>query len=136
MVRGKGFEKLTKEQKIEIRGLEELQRDLEKAAQKLPPGLERVMGKATLVVERRAKKIVVVDTGRLRASIAPEVKRIGGDVRGIVGSNVVYAPYVERGTRRMKARPYLSKAVQEKEKTILKILDKFTGVIVKIIAEE
>lgn len=136
MARGKGFGKLTKEQQFEIRGLEELQRDLEKAAQKLPPGLERVMGKATLVVERRAKKVVAVDTGRLRASIAPEVRRIGGEVRGIVGSNVEYAPYVELGTRYMKARPYLARALEEKKKAILKILGDFVTKIANIVAEE
>jgi HK97 gp10 family phage protein len=51
-----------------------------------------------MVVERDAKINAPVDTGRLRASITPEVRR-GNPIEGIVGSNVDYAPYMELGTR-------------------------------------
>lgn len=66
-----------------------------------------------LRVQRAAKRLCPVDTGRLRASIA---WRMGRDWRGlyaIVGTNVHYAAYVEFGTRRMRARPYLRPALQE-----------------------
>lgn len=58
------------------------------------------MRNATLLVTRDAKRYAPVDTGRLRASITPEV-RISGPmtVQGIVGSNVTYAPFVELGTK-------------------------------------
>lgn len=48
-----------------------------------------------------------VRTGRLRGSIT---HALGEDGKGLycdIGSNVVYAPYVELGTSRMSARPYL-----------------------------
>lgn len=62
------------------------------------PFLE-AMRDATLLVTRDAKKFAPGDTGRLRASIAPEVRTQGREVIGVVGSNVKYAPYVETGTR-------------------------------------
>ena len=49
-----------------------------------------------------AKRFAPVDTGRLRASITPEVKVAqvaGSPVQGIVGSNVEYAPFQEFGTK-------------------------------------
>jgi hypothetical protein len=52
-----------------------------------------------------------VRTGRLRGSIT---WRIGRDFRGLyadIGSAVLYAPYVELGTSRMEARPYLRPAL-------------------------
>jgi len=114
---------------IEVEELEQLQRDMEKAARELPPGLERKMGRATLLVEREAKQRAsgrpgpMVQTGRLRASITPEVKKLHGEVRGIVGSNVVYAPYVEFGTKRAQAYPYLRPALEAKEEAVVKELE-------------
>jgi len=67
--------------------------------------------KTAFKVERRAKELAPVDTGRLRASITHE---IGADSQGLVatvGTNVVYAPFLEYGTSRMSARPFLRPAL-------------------------
>lgn len=59
------------------------------------------MTRATLVVERAAKKNAPVDTGRLRSSITHAVRTTGlinPTIQGIVGTNVKYAPYMEYGT--------------------------------------
>jgi hypothetical protein len=53
-----------------------------------------------------------VRTGRLRGSIT---WRLGTDFQGVyadIGSAVLYAPYVELGTSRMAARPYLRPALE------------------------
>lgn len=66
------------------------------------------MTKAVLIVERRAKKNAPVDTGRLRNSITHAIESSGGlnpHVRGIVGTNVKYAPYMEFGTGTFVGRP-------------------------------
>ena len=84
----------------EIKGLKETQRNMEQAVKDLrgTPMLN-AMRDATLYVTRDAKINAPVDTGRMRASITPEVTAQGDTVQGVVGSNVAYAPYVELGTR-------------------------------------
>ena len=86
--------------KAEIKGLREAQRKMDQVARDLdgPPMVE-AMRDATLVVTRSARQNAPVDTGRLRASIVPQVVQHSQIVRGIVGSNVAYAPYMELGTR-------------------------------------
>lgn len=49
-----------------------------------------------------------VDTGRLRRSIEGDDN---GKDTAYVGTNVEYAPYVEYGTSKMAARPYLKNAL-------------------------
>lgn len=48
-----------------------------------------------------------VDTGRLRGSISHATS----DNEVYIGSNVEYAPYVELGTHKMAARPFLRNAI-------------------------
>lgn len=68
-------------------------------------GLEAVGMRA----ETYAKKDCPVDTGRLRNSITHEVR---GDA-AYIGSRVEYAPYVEFGTSRQRAQPFLRPAATE-----------------------
>lgn len=53
-----------------------------------------------------------VRTGRLRGSITWRLGQENGTPYADVGSAVVYAPYVELGTSRMAARPYLRPGLQ------------------------
>ena len=66
-----------------------------------------------LQAERYAKEELTrqgaVDTGRLRASV---LNAIEGDDSVVIGTNVEYAPYIEFGTSKMAARPYLRPAAQ------------------------
>ena len=62
-----------------------------------------------LTAEGNAKQLCPVDTGRLRNSITNQV--LVDEKAVIIGTNVEYAPYVELGTSRMKAQPYLRPAV-------------------------
>lgn len=85
---------------VAIRGLVETQRKLEQTIADLQGDafLDGMRG-ATLLVQRDAKRLAPVDTGRLRASITPEIRQRGNTVQGVVGTNVVYAPPVEFGSR-------------------------------------
>lgn len=87
------------ELRLEIKGMKETQAKMEQVVRDLhgEPFLEG-MRQATLLVQRDAKILAPVDSGRLRASIMPEVRSEGKTVMGVVGSNVVYAPYMELGT--------------------------------------
>lgn len=72
-----------------------------------------------LQIERDAKKNAPVDTGNLRASIESEVRLEGSDtLAGFVGTNTDYAPFVELGTSRMSAQPFLRPAVEENRELI------------------
>lgn len=60
------------------------------------------------------------DTGTLRKSISYAVDRSRLEVR--VGSTVLYAPWLEDGTTKMAARPYLRRTARDLESRILNIL--------------
>jgi HK97 gp10 family phage protein len=80
---------------------------------------ERALEKIGLAAEGYAKKLAPVDTGRLRNSISHEVD--GQEV--YIGSNVEYAPYVELGTSKQKAQPFLKPAATEHSGTYRAILE-------------
>ena len=65
--------------------------------------------KAAFLVERNAKILCPVDTGRLRASITTQVD--DKIPRALIGTNVHYGIYVELGTYKMSAQPYLVPAL-------------------------
>lgn len=71
----------------------------------------KAITRATIRVQRRAKQLAPVDTGRLRASIQQEVGRDERGIVGRVGTNVKYAVHLEYGTRRMTPRPFLRPAL-------------------------
>lgn len=105
---------------IEIKGLEALRRKTDQMVKDLhgTPMLN-AMRDSTLIVTRKARQNAPVDTGRLRASILPEVRLDSEDVQGVVGSNVLYAPYQEFGTRRgVRPKRYLQRAFEDSELAI------------------
>lgn len=77
----------------------------------LPEQIEQALIAIGLTAESYAKQECPVDTGRLRNSITNAVR---ADEKAVyIGSNVEYAAFVELGTSRMKARPYLKPAATE-----------------------
>lgn len=112
---------------------------------RMDTAMEAALEKIGLVAERYAKNLCTVVTGRLRNSITHATASYPGigtyqDNAGnefndatadgtpeknavYIGTNVEYAPYVELGTTRSKAKPYLKPAVvdhAEKYKKIFK----------------
>lgn len=67
--------------------------------------------KIGLLAEGYAQMKCPVDTGNLRASITHEVDT--GEKAVYIGTNVEYAPYVELGTSKMGAQPFLRPAATE-----------------------
>jgi HK97 gp10 family phage protein len=63
-------------------------------------GIESAMGRACALVERAAKTAPKPRkrTGALRNSIQSRVEKDGQEIKGIVFTNLEYAPYVEFGT--------------------------------------
>lgn len=81
---------------------------LESPAGEIAKDLQR----RALQVDRAAKRLCPVDTGRLRSSIANELGADGQGLMASVGTNVEYAPYVELGTSNMAAQPFLLPALE------------------------
>jgi HK97 gp10 family phage protein len=112
--------------RAEIKGYKELQKKQEQVVRDLrgAPFLQ-AMRDAVLIVQRAAKANTPVDTGRLRASIMPEVRTIGRVVTGIIGTNVVYAAKVERPgpVRASGRRPYMKPALEENRDKVIKKLN-------------
>lgn len=76
-----------------------------------------------LQAEEYAKGLCPVDTGLLRNSITHAVSDDSGGQAAYIGTNVEYAAYVEMGTSRSKAQPYLKPAAEnhkEEYKQIIK----------------
>lgn len=98
---------------------EEVKSAMEKA---IARGLEEI----GLTAEAYAKLKCPVDTGRLRNSISHDVR----DKEVYIGTNVEYAPYVEMGTSyvetgtsRTKAQPFLKPAATEHSDEYKKIIE-------------
>lgn len=84
----------------EVKGVKETEAKLQQVSDDLHGSpMEEGMRDATAIVLGTAKRYATVDTGRMRNSITPEVRNMGATIQGVVGSNVVYAPYQELGTR-------------------------------------
>lgn len=74
--------------------------------------LTKGLTRAALVVQNLARQLVHVKTGRLRASITTEGVKASGDGLSVtVGTNVVYAPFVEYGTPAHVILPVTKKAL-------------------------
>lgn len=69
----------------------------------------------TLRIDARAKQLCPVDTGRLRSSIRWQIDGIGDGrtLTASISANTKYARFVHDGTRYMRARPFLLRALQE-----------------------
>ncbi|MDB4952080.1 MAG: hypothetical protein JWM27_4729 [Gemmatimonadetes bacterium] len=80
---------------IRLEGMSELRKALLTITGEGLRTAQREVLRSTLNVHRRAKELCPVDTGRLRNSIAFDLRNNG--ISGIVGTNVDYATEVEFG---------------------------------------
>lgn len=113
-MREKGFTRGTAKGLLasDISGLVEVREDNREAiADAIDRALVAALEEVGLVAEGYAKRACPVDTGRLRNSITHIVDE--GTRHVIIGTNVEYAPYVELGTRRQKAQPFLKPAAND-----------------------
>lgn len=78
---------------IRVEGLDEALRKLDPKMVDRP--CRNFLERASILVQNEARRLAPVDTGRLRGSIGRDV----GARQAEIGTNVDYAPYVEKGTR-------------------------------------
>lgn len=109
---------------VELEGLKAAQQKMENAVRQLSGGaIFSAVQQGTLIVQRDAKINAPVKTGSLRASIIPSVSASGPTVIGIVGTNIYYAGFQEFGTKYIKARRYMGRALEDNR-------DRITAMIV------
>ena len=99
----------------------EIQDNSKEISAAIKAALLRGLEKCGLVAEGYAKKLCPVDTGNLRNSITHVVNE--SEQAAYIGTDVEYASYVEMGTIKQKAKPYLKPAVADHAQTYRKIIE-------------
>jgi HK97 gp10 family phage protein len=89
------------------------------------PAVVKEVQVAAFSIEAKAKEKVAVKTGTLRRSIHSVFSN--GGLTGIVGPSVLYGKFVEFGTRRMGARPFMRPAAEQ-------VLPKFADAVKRALA--
>lgn len=93
--------------------LKKLGADLIKAAGKVPEKARLAIRKAGTDIKRDAQAIAPVDTGFLKSSISMQAQGNKTLARVEVGPTANYAAFVELGTHKMAAQPYLRPATDK-----------------------
>lgn len=76
----------------------------------LPENTKAIVRSAAFAIEAQAKTRCPVDTGALVNSISTEFEN--GGLTGIIAPHTEYAAYVEFGTKRQSAQPYMIPAAE------------------------
>lgn len=108
--------------RIELDGLKETRDSLLATARGLSAqgGLRGVVAKGTLRAHGYVSKIVHVAIGRLKNSLFPTVEGSGNNVFGVIGTNVVYAPFEhDRGG----AHAFFERTVNEEGPAIVQMME-------------
>lgn len=105
---------------MEVDGVTVNEDNTDEVSQGIVRAIDRALEEIGLVAEGYAKRACPVDTGNLRNSITHAVE--SGEDAVYVGTNVEYAPYVEMGTSRTAAQPFLRPAATEHGSTYRSIL--------------
>ena len=96
---------------------------LDEIIAKLPANRDKIVKAVAFEVLREAQQKAPVDTGALKANADVNTKYAGDGIMSVEFYQE-YAPYVELGTWKMAARPFLKPAVENAAK---KLADMFKG---------
>jgi HK97 gp10 family phage protein len=91
---------------IDIGDLRKLSFDLGNAGLKATDLASKAVRKTALDIEADAKALAPVDTGNLKNSIGSDVQTLAAEI----GPTASYAPFLEAGTSRMAAQPFMGPA--------------------------
>ena len=93
----------------DVRGVEEVQAAMQKFDSGMQRQVYRYLHSWASDVKAAAMRNAPVRTGHLRSTIYAKIK----DWVTEIGAEAAYALFVELGTRRMQAQPFLYPAIQE-----------------------
>lgn len=79
--------------------------------------LSRLLRGTAFAIEATGKTLSPVDTGYMRSTIGADISGTGGygHMTAVIGPTADYAPYVENGTSRMAAQPFMGPAFDRHE---------------------
>jgi HK97 gp10 family phage protein len=95
---------------LDVRGVKETIAKIDLTNSKVRQAVKEQVAKSALNIQLGAKKRCPVRTGALRNSITVDFY---GVMSAQIGPHLPYAPFVEFGTKKMAARPYLFPAFEE-----------------------
>jgi HK97 gp10 family phage protein len=107
---------------IKVIGLEALEKRLKFNVELAD--VKKVVRQNTAKLDKAVKKKVPVDTRYLKRSVG--LKMSDGGFTGTVGATAEYAPYLEYGTRFMRAQPFMKPSLDEVGKQFKADMDKLT----------
>jgi len=93
----------------DVEGVEEFKAAMESFDSGMQRYVHRQLADWAADVKALARQLVPVRTGHLRSSIYAKIQEWVAEI----GAEATYALFVEFGTRRMRAQPYLYPAIQE-----------------------
>lgn len=107
---------------VKVIGLEKIEKKLKKNVKQ--QDVKRVVKQNGSEMQEKAQRNCPVDTGTLKRSIGLEITDGGNTAEVEPGAN--YGGYVELGTRKMQAQPYLKPAFDEQKVQFRKDMNKLT----------
>lgn len=109
---------------IKVEGLDELQKALKEKI--TLEDVKRIVHNNGATLQRKMERNAVFTrgyaTGTTKKSIGLEIK--DGGFAAEVGPETAYSPYVELGTRRMEAQPFIRPAYYEQKETFIRDMKK------------
>lgn len=107
--------------KFKVRGVDQMVRLIANKGKKARIATNRELDLSSKRIERMAKVKALVDTGALKNSI---FSAKAGNLTYKVTAPQHYAIYVEKGTRKMRAQPYLKPALDAERPKLISNLRK------------
>lgn len=95
---------------MKIKGLDQFMNHLNGVENRLNDSVKQAVKQNALEMETKAKMLAPVDTGNLRRNINTSVKESSDSISAEVASNAEYSIYVEYGTSKQQAQPFMNPA--------------------------
>lgn len=100
---------------LEMKGIEKAIKNIKGYEFRKVKSIRKSVAETAIKIETQATAAAPVDTGNLKNSINTQYYQNG--LTAEIGTPVEYGPYVEFGTRHMKAQPYLLPAYDRNVKS-------------------
>lgn len=108
--------------KVTIKGLNQWEKWVSGVTEETIEKSKDLVKETAYKIEADAKRLAPVDTGRLRASINTDFEKDG--LAAEIGTNVEYAEFVEDGTSKSPAQPYMKPAAFKNEEPFVEGMKK------------